>query len=185
MTLPLAKHTLFCNSSNLIILFWTIDTSLLNVVTIQLYIANDACQPQIDPHNCYFEHLIIHTEKLTIPFDRHTLQWWLSQNLGNGFCQICFVQRWTHFENCCHHLSKKVGLIWQQGGFSLHWLQYSVHKCDCWLEIVYHSWFSPSLKPFETKLGKSARQRKFTIDFAHVNLFVWLSFEQLSWDTLK
>ena len=27
----------------------------------------------MDPHNCYFEHLIIHTEKLTIPFDRHTL----------------------------------------------------------------------------------------------------------------
>ena len=79
----------------------------------------------------------------------------------------------------------KSRLNWQQGGLSLHWLQYSVHKCDCWLEIVYHSWFSPSLKPFETKLGKSARHWKFTIDFAHVNLFVWLSFEQLSWNTLK
>ena len=73
MTLPLAKYTLFCNSSNLRILFWTFDTSLSNVVTIQLYITNDACQPQMDPHNCYFEHLIIHTEKFTILFDRHTL----------------------------------------------------------------------------------------------------------------
>ena len=23
-------------------------------------------------------------------------------NLGIGLCQIRFVQRWTHFENCCH-----------------------------------------------------------------------------------
>ena len=50
------------------------DASLSDAVTIQLYITNDACQPQMDPHNCYFEHLIIHTENLTISFDRHTLQ---------------------------------------------------------------------------------------------------------------
>ena len=74
MTLSLAKHTLFCNSSNQIILFWMFDTSLSNAVKIQLYITNDACQTHMDPHNCYFEHLIIHTENLTIHFDRHTLQ---------------------------------------------------------------------------------------------------------------
>ena len=114
---------------------------------MQLYITNDAFQPRMDSHNCYFEYLIIY-------FDRHTLQWWLSQNLGNGFCQICFVQRWTYFENCCH-LCPKRGLIWQQGGFSLNWLQYSIHKCDCWLKIVQYSWVSPlPLKPFETNLGK-------------------------------
>ena len=60
--------------SNQRILFWMFDASLLNAVTIQLCITNDACQPQMDPHNCYFEHLTIHTENLTIPFDRHTLQ---------------------------------------------------------------------------------------------------------------
>ena len=75
MILSLAKHALFCNSSNQRILFRMFDTSLSNAVTIQLYITNDACQPQMDPHNCYFEHLIIHTENSTIPFDRHTLQW--------------------------------------------------------------------------------------------------------------
>ena len=74
MTLSLAKHTLFYNSSNLRILLWMFDASLSNAVTIQLYITNDACQPQMDPHNCYFEHLIIHTENLTITFDRHTFQ---------------------------------------------------------------------------------------------------------------
>ena len=75
MTLSLAKHTLFCNSSNQRILFWMFDISLSNAVTIQLGITNDACQPQMDPHNCYFERLITHTENLTIHFDRHTLQW--------------------------------------------------------------------------------------------------------------
>ena len=63
-----------------------------NAGTIQLCITNDACQPQMDPHSCYFEYLIIHCEYLIIPFDRHTSQWRLSQNLGNGFCHICFVQ---------------------------------------------------------------------------------------------
>ena len=75
MTLSLAKRTLFCSSSNQRILFWMFDTYLSNAVTIQLYITNDACQPQIYSHNCYFEHLMILTENLTIPFDRHTLQW--------------------------------------------------------------------------------------------------------------
>ena len=74
MTLSLAKHILVCTSSNQRILFWMFDASLSNAVTIQLYITNDACQSQMDPHNCYFEHLIIHIENLTIPFDRHTLQ---------------------------------------------------------------------------------------------------------------
>ena len=37
-------------------------------------ITNDACQPQMDPPKCYFEDLIMHTENLTISFDRHTLQ---------------------------------------------------------------------------------------------------------------
>ena len=53
MTLSLAKHTLFCTGSNQRILFWMFDASLSNAVTIQLYITNDACQPQMDPHNCY------------------------------------------------------------------------------------------------------------------------------------
>ena len=74
MTLSLAKHTLFCTSGNQTILFWMFDAFLSNAVTIQLYITNNACQPQMDPHNFYFEHLIIHTENLTIPFDRHTFQ---------------------------------------------------------------------------------------------------------------
>ena len=74
MTLSLAKHTLFCTSSNQRILFLMFDASLSNAVTIQLYITNDAFQPQMDLHNCYYEHLIIHTENLTISFDRHTLQ---------------------------------------------------------------------------------------------------------------
>ena len=26
----------------------------------------------MDPHNCYFEYLIIHSEYLIIPFDRHS-----------------------------------------------------------------------------------------------------------------
>ena len=98
------------------------DTSFSNAFTIQLYITNDACQPQMDPHNCYFEHLIIHTENLTIPLDRHILQ-----NLRIFFCHIRFAQRLTHFENCCYHSSKKQGLIC---GFSLHLSQYSVHKYD-------------------------------------------------------
>ena len=94
---------------------------------------------------------------LIIYFDRHTLQWWVSQNLGNGFCQICFLQRWKLLPS----LPKKQ----QQGGFSLNWLQYSytklnwlqysIHKCDRWLKIVYYSWFPLfPFKPFETKLGK-------------------------------
>ena len=74
MTLSLAKHTLFCTGSNQRILFLMSDASLSNAVTIQLYITNDACQLQMDPHICYFEHLIIDTENLTISFDRHTLQ---------------------------------------------------------------------------------------------------------------
>ena len=35
----------------------------------------DACQPQMDQHNCYSEYLIFHFEYLINPFDRHTLQW--------------------------------------------------------------------------------------------------------------
>ena len=75
MTLSLAEHTFlqWQQPENSIL---DVDTSLSNAVPIQLYITNDACQPQMDPHNCYFEHLIIQTENLTIPFDRHTsLQW--------------------------------------------------------------------------------------------------------------
>ena len=42
-------------------------------------------------------------------FDRKPLQWWLSQNLRIGLCQIRVVQKWTQFENYCH-LCPKWGL---------------------------------------------------------------------------
>ena len=51
-----------------------------------------------------------HSLAFFIEFDRHNLQWWISQNLGLGSCLICFVQRWAHFEKLLPPLSKKVGL---------------------------------------------------------------------------
>ena len=114
---------------------------------MQLYITNDACQRQIDKHNCYFAYLNIY-------FDRNTLQWWLSQILEMVFVRYVLFKDEVILETVAIFV-QKAGLIWQQGGFSLTWLQYSIHKCDCWLKIVYYSWLLPlTIKPFETKLGK-------------------------------
>ena len=118
MTLPLVKHTLICNTSNQRILFWMFDTSLFKCSYNPIF-ANDVCQPQMVPHNYYFEYLIIHSEYLIIAFERHTLQWSGSYKI----LEMVFVRYALSKDELILKtvaiFVQKAGLIWQQGGFSL------------------------------------------------------------------
>ena len=80
---------------------------------MQLYITNDACQHQMDKHNCYFAYLIIY-------FDRHTLQ---CNGDSHKILEMVFV-RYVLFKDelllkTVAIFVQKAGLIWKQGGFSL------------------------------------------------------------------
>ena len=77
---------------------------------MQLYITNNACQPQMDKHNCYFAYLIILTD---IPYNSDS----------HKILEMVFV-RYVLFKDelilkTVAIFVKKAGLIWRQGGFSL------------------------------------------------------------------
>ena len=78
---------------------------------MQLCITNDACQLQMDPHNCYFEYLIICFTDIPYNGDSHKI------------LEMVFV-RYVLFKDelilkIVAISAQKAGLIWQQGGFSL------------------------------------------------------------------
>ena len=78
---------------------------------MQLYVTNDACQPQIDKHNCYFAYLIIILTDILYNGDSHKI------------LEMVFV-RYVLFKDelilkTVAVFVQKAGIIWQQGGFSL------------------------------------------------------------------
>ena len=85
----------------------------------------------MDPHNCYFEYWIIHSEYLVIPFDRHTKK----NRDSHKVLEMVYVRYVLSKDELILKtvaiFFQKADLIWQQGGFSLNLSQYSIHKCDC------------------------------------------------------
>ena len=89
---------------------------------MQLYITNDACEPQMDKHNCYFAYSIWLFILTDIPYNGDS----------NKILETVFV-RYVLFKDelilkTAAIFIQKAGLTWKQGGFSLNWLQYSIHK---------------------------------------------------------
>ena len=132
---------------------------------MQLYITNDACQPQMDKHNCYFAYsiwLFILTDILYNGDSNKILETVVVRHVL--FKDELILKTVAIFV-------QNAGLIWQQGGFTLNWLQYSVHKTKLIAVFSPDSPFSPS-KPFETKLGKQ-------LDILKNNWIGWKQFENL------
>ena len=78
---------------------------------MQLYVTNDACQLQIDKHNCYFAYLIIILTDILYNGDSHKI------------LEMVFV-RYVLFKDelilkTVAIFVQKAGIIWKQGGFSL------------------------------------------------------------------
>ena len=89
---------------------------------MQLYITKDACQPQMDKHNCYFVYSIWLFILTDVPYNGDS----------NKILEAVFV-RYVLFKDdlilkTVAIFVQNVGLIWQQGDFSLNLLQYSIHK---------------------------------------------------------
>ena len=125
MTLPLAKHTLICNSSSQRILFWMFDTSLFKC-SYSPTVYYSRCMSTSDGS----------TQLLFCIFD---YSFWI---FDCSFWQtyttmVTFTKSWKWF------LSDMFCLKDELICFLLNWLQYSMHKCDSILEPSsgQHQWW--------------------------------------------
>ena len=112
---------------------------------MQLCITNDACQLQMDPQNChrYFEYLITVFTLTDIPYngDSHKI------------LEMVFV-RYVLFKDELILRTAAISVheacvIWQQGGFSLIKINYSIQYTNVIVDLKSFTTLAPPLSPLK------------------------------------